>query len=146
MARVRSIEGAHGRESIRQCFWTNLPSLDEFIERQAARGRQSNMTMSQIYDASHVASTPLIGAAGRQGDTIRPLRTSGELAPLFCVFPGPPGARQLADALPADLPVYEFAWPNLDGALHFPAVEELTSQYIDAVRRIQPAGPYPLCR
>jgi thioesterase domain-containing protein len=103
------------------------------------------MTMSQIYDASHVASTPLSGAAARPGDTIRPLRTSGELPPLFCVFPGPPGARQLADALPADLPVYEFAWPNLDGASHFPAVEELALQYIDAVRRIQPAGPYRLC-
>ena len=36
---------------------------------------------------------------------VRPLRTSGARPPLFCFFPGPPGARDMAEFLPEDQPV-----------------------------------------
>jgi thioesterase domain-containing protein len=64
---------------------------------------------------------------------------------LFCFFPGPPGARDLADSLPKDQPVYQFFYPNLDGALKFPAIEDLASAYIQDIRKIQMHGPYQLC-
>jgi len=76
---------------------------------------------------------------------LRPLRTSGARPPLFCFFPGLPGARDLADSLPADQPVYELFYPNLDGALKFPAIEELAAEYIRDIRKIQVRGPYQLC-
>ena len=76
---------------------------------------------------------------------LRPVRTTGARFPLFCFFPGPPGARDLAYSLPEDQPVYEFFYPNLDGALKFPAVEELASAYVRDIRKIQVHGPYQLC-
>jgi thioesterase domain-containing protein len=71
--------------------------------------------------------------------------SSGARVPLFCVFPGPPGARYLADALPDDQPVYEFHYPNLDGKASFPRVEELATEYLRDIRTVQPNGPYQLC-
>jgi thioesterase domain-containing protein len=76
---------------------------------------------------------------------VRPLQTSGARPPLFCFFPGLPGARDLADSLPNDQPVYQFFYPNLDGASKFPAVEELATAYLRDIRRIQVHGPYQLC-
>lgn len=76
---------------------------------------------------------------------LRALRISGSQSPLFCFFPGFPGARDLADSLPADQPVYELLYPNLDGALAFPAIEELAAEYIRDIRKIQVCGPYRLC-
>jgi thioesterase domain-containing protein len=76
---------------------------------------------------------------------LRPVQTSGVRPPLFCFFPGLPGARDLADCLPKDQPVYQFFYPNLDGALKFPAVEELASAYVQDIRKIQVHGPYQLC-
>ena len=76
---------------------------------------------------------------------LRPLRKSGARPPLFCFFPGLPGARDLADSLPDDQPVYQFFYPNLDGALKFPTVEELALMYIQDMRKIQAHGPYQLC-
>jgi thioesterase domain-containing protein len=76
---------------------------------------------------------------------LRPLRTSGARPPLFCFFPGLPGARDLADSLPEDQPVYQFFYPNLDGASKFPPVEELASTYLEDIRKVQTYGPYQLC-
>jgi thioesterase domain-containing protein len=76
---------------------------------------------------------------------LRPVRSSGNRRPLFCFFPGLPGARDLAESLPEDQPVYQFFYPNLDGALKFPAVEELASAYVQDIRKIQADGPYQLC-
>jgi thioesterase domain-containing protein len=76
---------------------------------------------------------------------LRPVRTSGARPPLFCCFPGLPGARDLADSLPEDQPVYQFFYPNLDGALKFPDIEELASAYVQDIRKIHVHGPYQLC-
>jgi thioesterase domain-containing protein len=76
---------------------------------------------------------------------LRPLRTSGARPPLFCFFPGEPGARDLSDSLPEDQPVYQFFYPNLDGASKFPPVEELAAAYLQVLRKIQVRGPYQLC-
>ncbi len=76
---------------------------------------------------------------------LRPVRTTGGRPPLFCFFPGFPGATDLANSLPEDHPVYQFFYPNLDELSKFPTVEELASDYIIDIRKIQPHGPYQLC-
>jgi thioesterase domain-containing protein len=76
---------------------------------------------------------------------LRPIRTTGTRPPLFCFFPGMPGASDLADSLPDDQPVFQFFYPNLDELSQFPAVEALASDYISDIRKIQLHGPYQLC-
>lgn len=76
---------------------------------------------------------------------LRPLRSSGTRPPLICLFPGPPGARDLADALPDDQPVYEIFWPNMDNETSFPSVEQLAELFIQDLRKLQPHGPYQFC-
>ena len=76
---------------------------------------------------------------------LRPLRTSGARPPLICLFPGPPGAHDLAEALPDDQPVYEIYWPNMDSETSFPTVEQLAALFIQDLRKIQAHGPYQFC-
>src|SRR5215510_9708085 len=56
---------------------------------------------------------------------LRPLRTSGTRPPLICVFPGSPGARDMAKSLPEYQPTEttEIYTLSLHDAL--PTVEEL---------------------
>jgi thioesterase domain-containing protein len=76
---------------------------------------------------------------------LRPLRTSGARPPLICFFPGPPGARDLADSLPEDQPVYEIYWPNMDRETSFPTVEQLAALFVQDIRKLQAHGPYQFC-
>ena len=77
-----------------------------------------------------------------------PLRAAGARPPLFCVCGGggsPLGFRDFALALPQDQPVYSFEIPPLGIARTVPTVAQLAIAYVDAVRRLQPHGPYYLC-
>jgi thioesterase domain-containing protein len=74
-----------------------------------------------------------------------PIRASGDKLPLFCVFPGPPGAIEFVDILPNDQPIYDFYFVKLDGASSFPTVEQLALIFLEELRRIQAHGPYQLC-
>jgi len=65
--------------------------------------------------------------------------------PSFVFFPGPPGARDLADSLPEDQPVYEIYWPNMDGEISFPTVEQLAEIFVQDIRKLQAHGPYQFC-
>lgn len=76
---------------------------------------------------------------------LRPLRKTGTRPPLICVFPGPPGARDMAEFLPEDQPVYEIYWPNMDKETNFPTVEQLAAIFIQDLRKIQKHGPYQFC-
>jgi thioesterase domain-containing protein len=77
-----------------------------------------------------------------------PLRAAGTRPPLFCACAGggdPLDYRDLALALPDDQPVYAFGLPPLAEGAAFPTVTQLAATYADAVRRLQPYGPYNLC-
>jgi thioesterase domain-containing protein len=76
---------------------------------------------------------------------LRPLRTSGDRPPLICFFPGYPGARDLAAALPDNQPVYEVWWPNMDNEVQYPTIEQLADLFIPEVQKLQPHGPYQFC-
>jgi thioesterase domain-containing protein len=76
---------------------------------------------------------------------LRPLRTSGGRPPLICFFPGYPGARDLAAALPDDQPVYEVWWPNMDNEVQYPTIGQLADLFIPEIQKLQPHGPYQFC-
>jgi thioesterase domain-containing protein len=52
--------------------------------------------------------------------------------------------RDLAMALPADLPVHFLQAKGLDGSEPFESVEETARCYVEEIRKVQPHGPYYL--
>jgi thioesterase domain-containing protein len=91
-------------------------------------------------------SLPERGLWAGEGETrLRPLRTHGSRPPLICLFPGTPGARDLAEHLPVDQPVYEFYEPSMDGLSVYPTIEQLAVTFLRHLRKVQPHGPYQLC-
>ncbi|MEU6736828.1 amino acid adenylation domain-containing protein [Streptomyces physcomitrii] len=80
--------------------------------------------------------------------TLLPLRTKGELPPLFCVHPAGGLAWSYAGLLPhldPDQPLYGLQTPNLDGEAPFPAgIEAMAAVYAQEIRTVQPHGPYRL--
>jgi acyl transferase domain-containing protein/thioesterase domain-containing protein/acyl carrier protein len=77
-----------------------------------------------------------------------PLRSSGSKRPFFCVHPIGGGAlcyAPLARAMNPERPFYGLQSPMLeDRAARPSSIEEMASLYIDAIRRVQPRGPYLL--
>ncbi|RMF40674.1 MAG: non-ribosomal peptide synthetase [Planctomycetota bacterium] len=76
------------------------------------------------------------------------LKPSGGRPPLFMVHP--PGGivicyRELARSLKADQPLYAIRSRGLHGAEHLPdSLETMAREYVDAIRTVQPRGPYRL--
>ncbi|WP_228864668.1 non-ribosomal peptide synthetase [Xenorhabdus sp. PB30.3] len=77
-----------------------------------------------------------------------PLSPDGHLPPLFLIHEttgDPLVYSRLATLLPAELPVYTLQAMGLHTVENPPAsIEELATYHIDAIRRIQPHGPYRL--
>ncbi len=78
--------------------------------------------------------------------TIRP---GGNRPPLFCVHPA--GGTiycylALASHLPDDVPIYGLQARGIDGeAAPHTTVEDMAAYYAEAIRGVQPSGPYQLC-
>ncbi|MBF6354171.1 amino acid adenylation domain-containing protein [Nocardia higoensis] len=81
-------------------------------------------------------------------EVLLPIRTRGELPPLFCVHPASGLAwayRPLDEYLRADRPIYGLQAPQLSGELPGPTtIEEIAQRYYDEIRKVQPHGPYHL--
>jgi amino acid adenylation domain-containing protein len=77
-----------------------------------------------------------------------PLKTSGTLEPFFIVHAlggNVVGYQELASHLPFDQPVYALQAKGLDGKSSIAhSVEEMAAHYVNAMRTIQPEGPYYL--
>jgi thioesterase domain-containing protein len=74
-----------------------------------------------------------------------PVRASGTRLPLFGIYPGTPGSRDIVDFLPPDQPIYDFYFSEFDPAVDFPTVERLAELYLKDLRKVQEHGPYQLC-
>ncbi|KAB0563526.1 non-ribosomal peptide synthetase [Pseudomonas palleroniana] len=106
--------------------------------------------------AALIESPTVAGLAGRLRersavmafDPLVPIRASGSRTPLFLVHPL--GGHvlcylPLARALPADMPVYALqAAGSGQGSTPIESIEEMAAEYLAAVRRVQPQGPYVL--
>ncbi len=77
-----------------------------------------------------------------------PLKPQGARPPFFCVHPAGGNVlcyQNLARRLDADQPFYALQPPNLEGeGAPYPPVEAMAAQYLEAVRSVQPYGPYYL--
>ena len=92
------------------------------------------------------------GGAGerRPSDPLLPLRTGGSAPPLFCVHPAG-GFAAMFGALEAhvhaDVPIYGLQAPGIDRPAEQQAVaplRDMAACYVDALRAVQPDGPYAL--
>ncbi|MFP2923715.1 alpha/beta fold hydrolase [Pyxidicoccus sp. 3LG] len=87
-------------------------------------------------------------APSRPWSPLVPLNTTGKRPPLFLVHAiggGVLGYTELAQRLGADQPLYALQAPGIDGGgTPRDSVEELATLYIEAIRTVQPSGPYHL--
>ena len=74
------------------------------------------------------------------------LQPKGTRPPFFCVHPGGGNVlcyRSLALHLGADQPFYALQAPGVDGRREpLPTVEAMADLYLEAIREVQPQGPY----
>ncbi|MFD0414993.1 non-ribosomal peptide synthase/polyketide synthase [Streptomyces sp. NPDC127108] len=81
-------------------------------------------------------------------DVLLPLRTGGDLPPLFCVHQGGGDSWSYANLLPllsADFPVYGLQSRLLRHPDDVPAsIDEIAADCVEQMRRVQPTGPYHL--
>lgn len=103
-----------------------------------------------LHAVDHARDTE--GEAGENGlGRILPIRSTGEGAPLFCVHPAGGLAWSysgLARYISAEHPVYGLQAPGLapEDPVTDPAagLDDLTEDYAECIRQIQPEGPYHL--
>ncbi|MBE7941751.1 MULTISPECIES: type I polyketide synthase [Ramlibacter] len=104
------------------------------------------------------AVAPVQGGPGAPAPIVVPLRPWSPLVeicrgsagaqPLFCIH-GAGGNvlnfRQISDRLGPGLPFYGLQAQGVDGVLApLESIEAMAAQYVEAIRRVQPAGPYRL--
>jgi len=81
-------------------------------------------------------------------DPLLPLRKTGSQLPIFCIHPGGGSGtvyQNVTDALPADYPVWALQARGLEeNEEPHHNVVEMAADYIQAIRKIQPEGPYQL--
>jgi thioesterase domain-containing protein len=88
------------------------------------------------------------GPATRNWSPVVAIRSAGTRPPLFCLPPAVGNVLcyvDLARALPADQPVYGLQAAGLDSSrLPLRHLAESVTEYTEAIRSIQPEGPYHL--
>jgi thioesterase domain-containing protein/acyl carrier protein len=77
-----------------------------------------------------------------------PIRAEGAKPPFFCVHPGGGNVLcylQLAKQIGADRPFFGLQCPGVDGILPpLAEAEQMARLYVEAIRQVQPRGPYAL--
>ncbi len=75
-----------------------------------------------------------------------PIQTAGNRTPLFCIHPGGGNVLcylQLSKHLGSDQPFYALQAPGVDGIrLPLDSVVAMAEEYVEAIRIVQPQGPY----
>ncbi|GAB3213878.1 non-ribosomal peptide synthetase [Marinactinospora endophytica] len=121
---------------IEQRFGVALP-LSDFIAAP---------TVAELAQRVEAASGPAGQAAATEFNPLVPIRTDGDRPPMFYVHPM--GGNVLcyvpfAKHLPEGQPFYAFQAAGTDaGTEPVSGVEEIAAGYVEAMRRVQPEGPY----
>ncbi|HLO03360.1 MAG TPA: thioesterase domain-containing protein, partial [Symbiobacteriaceae bacterium] len=102
-------------------------------------------TVAQLAVATEASVVP--GATtDAHGQILLPIRPAGKQRPLFMVHPAGGFAfayGRLAPYLEPDRPLYGLQSPGLDGnGEPLARVEEMAMHYLQAIRTVQPQGPY----
>ncbi|MEM7583696.1 MAG: amino acid adenylation domain-containing protein [Acidobacteriota bacterium] len=114
--------------------------------------RGLKLSAQQLFQAPTIADlAPQISLASAERGTspLVAIRSQGSRKPLFCVHPGSGNILRyfnLARRIRAEQPVYGLQDPALygEGSFDMP-LEDKAAQYIEAIRSVEPKGPYHLC-
>lgn len=97
-------------------------------------------TIRELAESLHAESD------GKNWSPLVPIRAKGTKPPIFLMHPAGGNALcylQLTQNIPEDQPVYALQSAGIDG-VHEPSqvIEEIAAEYVEAIRRFQPEGPY----
>ncbi|GGR88158.1 peptide synthase [Streptomyces aureoverticillatus] len=130
---------------------TSLDVLRLKLEIQAAFGI-ADVPMATLLQAPTVRALAgrLTGGQGADGDAaydpLVPLQVTGDGTPLFCVHPGLGEVLvfvNLAKYFTGERPFYALRARGFGQAeTHFGSFAEMVTTYVQAIRRVQPQGPY----
>jgi amino acid adenylation domain-containing protein len=88
------------------------------------------------------------GLPAQRKSPLIPIQPKGSRSPLYCVHPGPGSPFcfvDLAYYLGQDQPFYGFQSQGVDGQdLPLKTIEEMAALYLEAIKAVQPQGPYLL--
>ncbi|AOX02683.1 non-ribosomal peptide synthetase [Moorena producens PAL-8-15-08-1] len=124
----------------------NAVSLMSKIQQQF----QINLPLATLFKSPTIEQlASLLGSSvNTQNPILVGIKTSGNQPPLFCIHPVGGNVlcyAELARHLAQDYPVYGLQSLGLDGQQQpLTSVEEMASDYIEAIQQIQPQGPYHL--
>ncbi|MGW0327058.1 amino acid adenylation domain-containing protein [Nocardia sp. NPDC003183] len=97
---------------------------------------------------SRIRSGSTVDGTDAGFDTLLPIRTDGDRAPLFCIHPAVGLSwcyRTLDRYLSDGRPIYGIQAPQIGGEIPGPtSIEEMAARYFDEIRAVQPHGPYHL--
>jgi len=105
-----------------------------------------HLTLSAVIEAPTVAAfAKFVETTESHFSCLVPLRSRGSL-PIFFLIPGAGGnvlsLRNYALALPEEQPIWCLQAPGLDGSPTINSVPEIAALYVNAIRSLQPHGPY----
>ncbi len=108
-----------------------------------------NLPLATLFQSPTVEKLALVissNVSSKLWEPLVPIQANGSLPPLFCV-PGAGGNvlyfHHLAKYLGSNQPFYGLQTQGLDGqTLPLKSVEEIAAQYVQAIRKVQPIGPY----
>ncbi|MBN2991589.1 hypothetical protein JWR97_09540 [Pseudomonas cedrina subsp. fulgida] len=135
------------QQSIFDCGATSLTAMRLVVLVEKLYG--INVPLSSFVSAPTMEKLSVLiqkGGGAFTFDPLVPLRETGQRTPLFLVHPM--GGNILSylrmlPHLPAEQPLYALQASGVDaGSEPIPSVEAQASLYIEAMRRIQPEGPY----
>ncbi len=149
VSRIRKQFGA--ALSLMQFFET--PTIEGLAARLRSESRGSE-SPAPVGEERLLIESLAPAWAGREGERVRrletlaPLQSQGRRRPLFCIHPGSGSAGcylDLARRLGEDQPTYGLNAKGLDGRESpLESLEEMARSYLQAVRSVQPRGPYQL--
>jgi len=109
------------------------------------------LPLATVFEAGTIAEIASVLRAGHvsaRRSALVPIQKQGERAPFFCVHPVGGNVlcyAELARALGPRQPFYGLQRPEPEGDLgEFATVEVLAAHYLEAIRAVEPEGPYRL--
>jgi len=147
--RVLEVESVGAEDDFFALGGHSLLAVSLFEGLESIAGRR--LPLALVFEASTPrALTAALGAPAEAGswESLIALKPSGERPPLFAVAAGDGnivGFGPLSRHMPANQPLYALQPTGLDGRRPLDSgIEEMAERYLQAVREVQPKGPYLL--